>query len=81
MSKIPLQGHTRGNRFFQHWLSSSLFYLGCVCVWGGGGERERKTTGLPLMGVVCLRHASSNHQSKWMSLWVGTKSSVLLLCV
>jgi hypothetical protein len=52
-----------------------------VCVGGGGGGGERKTTGLPLMGVVCLRHASSNHQSKWMSLWVGTKSSVLLLCV
>jgi hypothetical protein len=59
-----------------------LCFIWAVCVCGGGGgERERKTTGLPLRGVVCLRHASSNHQSKWRSLWVGTKSSVLLLCV
>lgn len=55
-------------------------FFGLYVGWGwGGGERE--TTGLPLMGVACLRHASSNHQSKWMSLWVGTKYSVLLLCV
>ena len=32
---------------------------------GGGGG-----------GVLCLGHASSNHQRKWMSLWVGAKTSV-----
>jgi len=32
--------------------------------------------GLPLGCVVCLGHASSNHQRKWMSLWVGAKTSV-----
>jgi hypothetical protein len=46
-----------------------------------GEERERKRVYLWWVGVVCLRHAGSNYQSKWMSLWVGSKSSVLLLCV
>jgi len=32
--------------------------------------------GLPLGCVVCLGHASSNHQRMWMSLWVGAKASV-----
>ena len=37
---------------------------------------KEKKMGLPQGGVVCLGHASSNHQRKWMSLWVGAKTSV-----